>query len=292
MNHPQFYERDKFNFQKERFEMKFLTCLNHSTIMTTPLEKAILAAEKAGFEGFDLWRENLEEYLKAKSIKDLVKLFASIKIKPVCLTGVGDFMQKTSDGFEKIKRQILLLFEILKELSVDTVVINEPDMRWDYQDSLKIAVERIQQLSEVAIKYDVKLALEYLGFSDFINCMKRALAIYDEVESKNVGLLVDTYHMYKAGDQLSEFEKIPYGSIFFAHIANVLDIPREKITDAQREYPSQGKLDLLPVLKLLESKGYNGYLSVELFRKDYWEEDPLRVARLARESVVELISGA
>lgn len=272
--------------------MKFLTCLNHSTIMTTPLEKAILAAEEAGFEGFDLWRENLEEYLKAKNIKDLVKLFASIKIKPVCLTGIEKFMQTTPDEFEETKSRIISLFEILKELSVNTVVINEPNMRWDYQNSLKIAVERVQQLSEVAIKYDVKLALECLGFSDFINCTKRALAIYNEVKSKNAGLLVDTYHMYKAGDQLSELEKIPYGSIFFAHIANVLDIPREKITDAEREYPSEGKLDLLPILKLLESKGYNSYLSVELFRKDYWEEDPLRVARLARESVVELISGA
>ena len=272
--------------------MKFLTCLNHSTIMTTPLEKAILAAEEAGFEGFDLWRENLEEYLKAKSIKDLAKLFASIKIKPVCLTGVGDFMQKTPDEFEKIKEQILLLFEILKELSVNAVVINQSNMRWDYQESFKVAVERVQQLSEMATEYDIRLALEYLGFSDFVNCIKRALAIYNEVKSKNVGLLVDTYHMYKAGDQLSDLEKIPYGFIFFVHIANVLDVPKEKITDAEREYPSQGKLDLLPVLKLLESKGYNGYLSVELFRKDYWEEDPLKVARLARESTIKLTSGA
>lgn len=272
--------------------MKFLTCLNHSTIMTTPLEKAILAAEEAGFEGFDLWRQNLEEYLKAKSIKDLVKLFASIRIKPVCLTGIEKCMQTTPDEFEKTKRRIISLFEILKELSVDTVVINEPNMRWDYQKSSKIAVERVKQLSEMAIKYDIKLALEYLGFSDFINCMKRALAICDEVKSKNAGLLVDTYHMYKAGDQLSELEKIPYGSIFFAHIANILDISREKITDADREYPFEGKLDLLPILKLLESRGYNDYLSVELFRKDYWEEDPLKVARLARESTIKLINGA
>jgi sugar phosphate isomerase/epimerase len=98
--------------------------------------------------------------------------------------------------------------------------------------------------------------------------------------------------MYKAGDQLSELEKIPYGSIFFAHIANILDISREKITDADREYPFEGKLDLLPILKLLESRGYNDYLSVELFRKDYWEEDPLKVARLARESTIKLINGA
>ena len=77
---------------------------------------------------------------------------------------------------------------------------------------------------------------------------------------------------------------------FFVHIANILDIPKEKITDAEREYPFEGKLDLLPVLKLLQSKGYNDYLSVELFRKDYWEEDPLKVARLARESTVKLIS--
>ncbi|MBA7499495.1 MAG: TIM barrel protein [Clostridia bacterium] len=271
--------------------MKFFICLNHSTIMTTPLEKAVLTAEKAGFDGFDLWRQNLEEYLKGKNVKELAKLFNSLRIKPVCLTGIGDFMQTTPDEFEKTKKRIISLFEVLKELGVNIVVINQANMRWDYQDSLKIAVERVQQLSEVAIEYDIKLALEYLGFSDFISCMKRALILYNEVKSENAGLLVDTYHMYKAGDQLNELEEIPYGSVFFVHIANVLDIPRAEITDAQREYPSEGKLDLLPVLKLLKSKGYSGYLSIELFRKNYWKEDPLKVARLARESTVNLING-
>jgi len=271
--------------------MKFFTCLNHSTIMTTPLEKAILVAEEAGFEGFDLWRQNLEEYLKKKNVKELVKLFASIKIKPVSLTGIGDFMQKTSNEFRETKKEILIFFEILKELSVNIVVVNQANMRWDYQRSFKIAVERVQELSEMAIKYNIRLALEYLGFSDFINCIKRVLAIYNEVKSKNMGFLVDSYHMYKGGDQLNDLEEIPYDSIFFVHIANVLDIPREKITDSEREFPSEGKLDLLPVLKLLKSKGYNSYLSVELFRKDYWKEDPLKIAKSARESTIKLISG-
>ena len=96
--------------------------------------------------------------------------------------------------------------------------------------------------------------------------------------------------MYKAGDQLVDLKKVHSGSIFFVHIANILDVPREKITDYEREYPSKGKLDLLPILRLLENKGYEGYLSVELFRKDYWEEDPFKVAKSAQESVSELIS--
>lgn len=271
--------------------MKFSTCLNNATIMTTPLEKAILAAEEAGFEGFDLWRPSMKEYLEKKSIKELVKLFASVKVKPVCLGGpLGDFMQKTSDEFKETKKEIVPLFETLKELSINVMVINHGDMRWDYQTSFKVAIERIQQLSEIAMKYNIKFALEYVGFTNFINCAKRAISIYSKVESKNVGLLIDTYHMYKAGDQLVDLKKVHSGSIFFVHIANILDVPREKITDYEREYPSKGKLDLLPILRLLENKGYEGYLSVELFRKDYWEEDPFKVAKSAQESVSELIS--
>jgi len=96
--------------------------------------------------------------------------------------------------------------------------------------------------------------------------------------------------MYKAGEEVSDLEEIPEGSILTVHLANVLDIPRDKISDFDREYLLEGKLDLVPFLGLLRKKKYDGYLSIELFRENEWKDDPLKIAKLAYESVVNLIS--
>ena len=109
------------------------------------------------------------------------------------------------------------------------------------------------------------------------------------VQHDNFGFALDTYHMYKGGDKLNDYQEIPVERIFSVHVQNVLDIPRNRITDFDREYPLDGKLNLLPFVRLLANKGYQGYLTVELFNEEYWQEDPSKIAKLAHESLVKLV---
>ncbi len=284
--------------------MKFHTCINHGTILTTPVEKAIIAADKAGFEGFDFQEKDLDEYVitRKKKVKKLVNLFDSTKIKPVCFTGLHrympNYMFSTDEEFEKEKKKVIPLFEALKALDVKTVispelgrpVVPSIDKVWSYQECFENTVKRNRQLADMAKKYDIEVSFEYLGGSNFVNSAKRAMAVINQVRRENFGLALDTYHMYKAGEEVSDLEEIPEGSILTVHLANVLDIPRDKISDFDREYLLEGKLDLVPFLGLLRKKKYDGYLSIELFRENEWKDDPLKIAKLAYESVVNLIS--
>jgi len=267
------------------------TCLGHVTIKNTSLEEAVSIAEKAGFEGFEFTKEGLEKHLKSADTESIIKLFQSSKIKPVCLASIENFMQKTPDEFKREdEKQIVTLFDILHKLSVDTVVIDEErDTRWDYKKSLKVAMERINDLLKLAQEYKLRLALEYISSSNFINCLERALIVHNELDSENLGLLIDTYHMYKRGEGIAQLEKIPSKYLFFVHLADVMDIPRDKITEANREIPLKGILDFRPLLTFLEERRYTGYLSVELFREDYWQKDPYAIAKLAWENTDRLI---
>jgi sugar phosphate isomerase/epimerase len=44
--------------------------------------------------------------------------------------------------------------------------------------------------------------------------------------------------------------------------------------------PGDGILDLRDLARQLKSTGYCGVLSLELFNRNYWEQDPREVARL------------
>jgi sugar phosphate isomerase/epimerase len=55
--------------------------------------------------------------------------------------------------------------------------------------------------------------------------------------------------------------------------------PRPEITDAHRVYPGDGVAPLKAILGTLAAIGFRGTLSLELFNRDYWQQDPLEVAR-------------
>ena len=63
------------------------------------------------------------------------------------------------------------------------------------------------------------------------------------------------------------------------------DPPREKLTDADRVYPGDGSAPLEALLKDLSDGGFRVMLSLELFNRKYWAQDPLAVARTGLEKM-------
>ena len=55
--------------------------------------------------------------------------------------------------------------------------------------------------------------------------------------------------------------------------------------------PGDGTFDLHRYLELLLATGYEGFLSLELFREDLWQQDPLAVAREGLEKMQQVVEG-
>ncbi len=95
-------------------------------------------------------------------------------------------------------------------------------------------------------------------------------------------MLPDVYHLYKGG---SDFAGLSLVSGPAMHVFHMNDYPatppRQAIADSDRVYPGDGVAPIVDILKKLHANDFNGYLSIELFNKTYWQQDPLEVARLA-----------
>jgi sugar phosphate isomerase/epimerase len=63
------------------------------------------------------------------------------------------------------------------------------------------------------------------------------------------------------------------------------DPPRASITDAHRVYPGDGVAPLKEMLRDLRHLGFGGYLSLELFNREYWKQDAMQVARTGLEKM-------
>ena len=57
--------------------------------------------------------------------------------------------------------------------------------------------------------------------------------------------------------------------------------PREKLQDHHRVYPGDGIAPLGQLFRDLRDIGYAGAISIELFNRDYWKQEPALVAQTA-----------
>jgi len=70
------------------------------------------------------------------------------------------------------------------------------------------------------------------------------------------------------------------------------EVPREQQGDEHRLYPGDGVLPLGQALKDLKSIGYKRTLSLEIFKREYWAQDPYEVAVTGLRKMTECVAKA
>ncbi len=68
--------------------------------------------------------------------------------------------------------------------------------------------------------------------------------------------------------------------------------PRETINDGDRVYPGDGACPLPTVVRDLYDTGFRGALSLELFNRQYWQQDVLTVARTGLSKMRQVVAKA
>ena len=119
------------------------------------------------------------------------------------------------------------------------------------------------------------------------------MAIALDANDPDACLIADTFHLYRGG---SGFEGIAHLNGDFIAVFHWNDVPaepaREEMGDAHRIFPGDGMLPLKRVLTLLRQIDYRGPLSLEIFNRTYWEQDPKAVAAEGLRKMRDLIVSA
>ena len=114
-------------------------------------------------------------------------------------------------------------------------------------------VRALKQLSDVAKPYGIKLALEYMGVpASSVKTFDQALAIVNEVDRDNVGILLDTWHHYAGGCKTADILKADKGQTFMVHTS---DCPRHEPFEALRAesfMPGEGAVEIAAMLENLK----------------------------------------
>jgi 2-keto-myo-inositol isomerase len=141
----------------------------------------------------------------------------------------------------------------------------------------------LNELADIAEPYGVSLAFEFLGQSDCsVQTLDLAKKIVDNVDRSNIGLVLDTFHFYVGNSTYEAIEQLDPVKLFIFHINDAENLPKENLTDAHRLYPGTGILPIREIKARFDKIGYDRIASVEIFRPEYWNQDPFEVARKSK----------
>jgi len=266
--------------------------LNGATTMHADLVTDIKAASAAGFELLEIWARKLREYLKTNTPADLKKLLAENNLAPYSINSIEHITFRTPEDYEKIRAECEELSAIAGEIGCPYVVVVPGKLPENATKDTIIdeSVRVLNELGDIAEKYNVSLAFEFLGQTDCsVQTLDLAEEIVEKVNRKNIGVVIDTFHFYAGNSSFEAIDKLNPEKLFIFHINDAENLPKEKLTDAQRLYPGLGILPIKEIKEHFDKIGYNRMASIEIFRPEYWEQDPFEVAKKAKAATEEVL---
>jgi 2-keto-myo-inositol isomerase len=264
---------------------------NGATTIKADLETDIKAASAAGFDFIEIWASKLRDFFKHKTTKDLVKLLKEHNLKPYSINSIEHITFRSPEDYEKIKAETKELSEIAGEIECPYIVVVPGKKAFNSEDLvIQESVKVLNELADIAEKNNVSLAFEFLGQ---IDCSVQTLGLCNQiiqaVNRESVGLVLDTFHFYAGSSSFEDIEKIDPKKLFIFHINDAENLPKEQLTDAHRLYPGEGILPIKQIKERLDKIGYNKVASVEIFRPEYWEQNPFDVAKRAKEAAEKVL---
>ncbi len=266
--------------------------LNGATTMHADLETDIKAASEAGFDLIEIWAAKLREFLKSKSVADLKNLLKESNIEPYSINSIEHITFRNKEDYEKIKAETEEFSKIASEIGCPYIVV-VPGKLPEGATKEEISEESVRVLNElgdIAEKYNVSLAFEFLGQTDCsVQTLDFCNEIVEKVNRENIGNVLDTFHFYAGNSTFEAIEKMKPEKLFIFHINDAEDLPKENLTDAHRLYPGEGILPIKEIKKRFDKIGYDRMVSIEIFRPEYWNENPFEVAKKAKKATEKVL---
>ncbi|MGW2299711.1 sugar phosphate isomerase/epimerase family protein [Streptomyces sp. NPDC001809] len=260
--------------------------INQMTVRQLSLPDLVAHCLRLGIPAVGLWREPVREY-GVEAAADLVR-DAGLTVSTLCR---GGFF--TSDGWEAENRAAI---DEAVALGTDTVVLVSGGLTPAFPD-LPSARARITgaigELAPYAAERGVRLAVEplhpmYAADRCAVSTLDQALAVAEHFPAEQVGVVVDTYHLWWDDRAPAAVERAgAAGRIHSFQLADwTTPLPAGVLTGRGRL--GTGSIDLRAWADLTEKAGWTGPVEVEIFNDDLWSRDGTEVLEETLEDFLTL----
>jgi len=170
-----------------------------------------------------------------------------------------------------------------------------------YAENYQWHIDRYRPIAAILRDHGCQLGIEFLGPQHlwashphrFISSLGEMMTLARDIGTGNVGLLLDAYHLYTAGDEIAALDTLTAHDVVVVHINDApAGIVREEQADLVRCLPLEtGVIDLPGFMRKLAAMGYEGPVTTEPFSQRLnaiAAEDPMAAARAVSQAMDRL----
>lgn len=246
------------------------------TITTKPwtIEKAAQEFSAAGIGGITVWRDALQ----GRDIAATGRMLRELNLEVVSLCRGGFFPALTPAARQAAIDDNLKAIDQAAALGAPLVVLvcgatpgqSLTQSRNQIQDGIAACLPH-------AAAAGVKLAIEplhpmYAGERSAINTLAQANDMAEALDSPQVGIAVDVYHLWWDPDLENQIRRCGQnGNLSAFHICDWKTPTLDMLND--RGLMGEGCIDLKQIRSWVEAAGFEGFHEVEIFSELYWKQD-------------------
>jgi sugar phosphate isomerase/epimerase len=272
-------------------------------VKTNGVHEAIIAAKLGGYAGIELRAPEVADLIDTHGVDTVRTLLSDAGVR-AAVWGLGMNLRDDDAAWDEALvalRRNAAAMAAIDCTRVTTVLMSGSDER-DYDANWRFQVERLKPVAAILADHGCSLGLEYLGPQTilkrfkypFVHTMAKALELGAAI-GPNVGLLLDCWHWYTAGDDLDVIRTARAEQIVHVHINDApTGIPLAEQIDNRRALPGEtGVIDIAGFFGALQAIGYDGPVTAEPFKQEL-NDLPNDAARLAtiRETIAKVFAQA
>jgi sugar phosphate isomerase/epimerase len=160
----------------------------------------------------------------------------------------------------------------------------------------EVIAKSLRKLAMLALPLGIKIAYEALSWGRHINEFPASWDVVRRADCPNLGICIDSFHVFAAKTPLDELEMLDPEKIFLVQLSDFMwtEVPtfEERMTTARtfRVFPGEGvhSNELADLVLRLDAIGYRGDYSFEVFNDDYQQIPLPVVAKRAQTSALWL----
>jgi sugar phosphate isomerase/epimerase len=151
----------------------------------------------------------------------------------------------------------------------------------------------LSKLALLAVPLQIRIAYEALSWGRHVNEFPHAWNIVQSADRANLGLALDSFHIFATGTGLDTLREIDARKVYLVQLSDFMwqetRSPEDRIDTARhfRVFPGEGvhSEQVAEFVRALDGMGYRGDYSFEVFNDDYKQLPLAMVAERARRSV-------
>ncbi|MEV6953009.1 sugar phosphate isomerase/epimerase family protein [Streptomyces sp. NPDC051183] len=257
--------------------------LNQETIRQWSLPELVAGCTAAGVGAVGLWRDPVRGF----GVREAAKLVAGAGLRVSSLCRGGFFTAADPAGRAAALDDNRRAVEEAAELGADVLVLVSgglPAGDRELAGARRRIADILGELAPWAAEHGVRLGIEPLHpmfASDrcVVSTLGQALDIAEQFPAREVGVVVDSYHLWWDERLSAELRRAGEGGrIMSVQVADwVTPLPEGVLLGRGRL--GEGCIDLRGFRELTDAAGYQGPVEVEIFQPELWTRDGGAVLR-------------